>query len=208
MFLFPAATLAPRGVSAVHLPAAMPDDAALLHRARSGDPEAFRALVVRYERLVGHVVARVVADPADREDVAQETFLRVHKGLAGFRGEASLATWIARIAYHTALRHAHTRRPTPTGVGAPDGAAEPAGTDDAGAQTEADARDRVLRAAIDALPPAHRVALTLFHLDGFSHAQTAHVLGLPLGTLKNTLFRARQRLKDILPAAAPADDRR
>lgn len=184
----------------------MADEASLISRARQGDAEAFRALVVRYERLVGHVVARVLADPADREDAGQETFLRVHQNLAGFRGEAALGTWIARIAYHTALRHARKARPSATGVGAPFGAPEPAGTHDAGAAAEAARRDRVLQAAIATLPPARRVALTLFHLDGLSHADCARVLGLPLGTLKNTLFRARRHLKDALLAAAPAED--
>lgn len=184
----------------------MPDDSALIHRARQGDAEAFRAIVVRYERLVAHVVGRVLTDAADREDAGQETFLRVHENLAGFRGDAALGTWIARIAYHTALRQARRSRPQATGVGAPDGPPEPASTNDAGGASEAAHRDRVLRRAIGTLPPAQRVALTLFHLDGFSHADCAEALGLPLGTLKNTLFRARKRLKDTLLASAPAED--
>ncbi|WP_420455734.1 RNA polymerase sigma factor [Rubrivirga sp.] len=182
----------------------MPDDSALLRSARSGDPDAFRTLVVRYQGLVAHVVGRVVADPAEREDVGQEVFLQVHRRLDQFRGDAQLSTWVGRIAYHAALRHVRRRRPTPIGLGTD--APEPPGPDDSDAASEAEHRDRVLRAAIDSLPPAHRVALTLFHLDGLSHAQVAETLGLPLGTVKNTLFRARKRLKDLLLTATPRED--
>ena len=183
----------------------MPDDTSLLHAARSGDPDAFRAIVVRHQALVAHIVGRVVPDASEREDVGQEVFLQVYRRLDQFRGEAALATWIGRIAYHAALRHVRRRRPTPTGLGTED-APEPTGSDVSDARSEADRRDRVLRAAIASLPPAYRVALTLFHLDGLSHAEVAETLGLPLGTVKNTLFRARKRLKNLLLTAAPRED--
>ena len=92
----------------------MPNDDAFLRSARSGDPDAFRALVVRYQGLVAHVVGRVVSDPSEREDAGQEVFLQVYRRLDQFRGDAQLSTWIGRIAYHAALRHVRERRPTPT----------------------------------------------------------------------------------------------
>src|SRR5512142_1232290 len=79
------------------------DDLSLVEKARAGEPDAFRALVVRYQRKVYAVALGIVKDPDLAWDVAQEAFVRVHRGLAGFKGEAAFSTWLFRIATHLGI---------------------------------------------------------------------------------------------------------
>jgi RNA polymerase sigma factor (sigma-70 family) len=187
-------------------PLFMNDESALVRRVVAGEEAAFRTLVERYERLVAHVVGRIVED-SDRDDVGQEVFVKVYRGLHSFRGEARLSTWIARVAVHTALNHAEKRRPAATArlgdhaslhLAAPDILPD--------ARMAANERDHFVRFAIATLPATYRVALTLFHLDGFSHAEIAEALDMPLGSVKSNLFRARRRLKEALLATHPAEE--
>ncbi len=184
----------------------MNDEQELVRRVLARDEAAFRTLVERYERLVAHIVAGIVAAD-DRDDVGQDVFVRVYRRLDSYRGEAPLSTWIARVAVNTALHHAEKRRPTPTwnraGVPAEQLPSSDSHPDDSTARRQ---RDRALYAAIAALPPAYRVALSLFHLDGFSIAEIAVALGMPVGTVKSNLFRARRLLKEALLAAHPLDE--
>src|ERR671914_788249 len=87
-----------------------PTDASLIERCQQGDEQAFRELVDRYKNLVFGVIARSAADPARVEDVAQEVFLRIHRGLPYFRGDAKLTTWIYRIVLNLLSHDADRRR--------------------------------------------------------------------------------------------------
>ncbi len=187
--------------------AAPHDETGLVEHVLTGDVGAFRDLVVRYQRLVAHIVFRI-APAADAEDICQEVFVKVYRRLDTFRHDAKLSTWIARIARNTALHHLEKRRPDLLGDLGSDSAGDPldrlAGGDllpDAHAD-RADAHAR-LHAAIDRLPVHYRTVLTLFHLDEMSYDEIVAVTGLPLGTVKNYLHRARRLLKDVLLAADP-----
>jgi RNA polymerase sigma-70 factor (ECF subfamily) len=184
------------------------DDLALVSRAKSGDAEAFRALVVRHQRKVYAVALGIVKDPDLAWDVSQETFVRVHQHLDDFKGDAAFSTWTMRIAHHLAIDVLRKER---------------AGTRDALEDVrEADleaASDGVLAAALDAnpqrgvlrrelhgkitealgrIPVAHREILVLREVEGLSYEELAKELGIPKGTVMSRLFHARKKMQALL----------
>ena len=192
-------------------------DQEIVRRILQGDRAAFVAFVERYERLVRHVVFRMVRDGRDREELCQDVFMKAHRHLARFRFEAKLSTWLARIAYTTALNHLEKKRlPLYADVAAPHEEAEPGRlnklaqlpSEDVGPEAEAAALDvrALVHGALDGLPVAQRTALTLYHLEGMSVKEVGEVMGLPDGTVKSHLFRARKQLKDLLLAQYHPDD--
>jgi RNA polymerase sigma-70 factor (ECF subfamily) len=168
-----------------------------------GNQEAFARLMKAHLPLVAHITARMVTDQEDRRDICQDVFLKVYSHLDRFRGESKLSTWIARIAYNTCLNHAQKKRPEISDDTRPgnriddradDGAAPPE------AETESfDVNERLHR-EIGLLPVRYRAVLTLFHLEGMRIGEIASVMGMPEGTVKNDLFRARRILKEKLLA--------
>ena len=171
----------------------MDQDAHLVSRVLQGSPQAFRQLVQQHERLVWHMVSRVVSHPEDSEDICQEVFLRVYQKLPTFHFQSKLSTWIATIAYRTAInyvkkdkRHAQETLDQPLPQVAPE----------AQDQLEKEALYTYVHQLINKLPVHYKTVLTLFHLEEMSLAEIHEVTGMPTGTIKNYLFRARKRLKD------------
>lgn len=163
-------------------------------------PGAFEALVQRHERLVWHLVHRMVRHPEDTRELCQDVFLRVHRQLHRFRFESALGTWIGRIAFSVANRHLQRRRialdvPYEDDIDAVERIGD--GFDLEAACADADLVARVA-AAIDALPPLPRTIVTLYHREELGIAEVAAVTGLPEGTVKSHLFRARLRLRAVL----------
>ncbi len=208
----PAGALAP--AAAVAAAGERDADRALAEAVRAGTPGAFERLVRTHQRLVWHVVQRLVRDTEDTRELCQETFLQVHRHLHQYRGESRLATWIGRVAYHRALRHLERRRLDLVALA-------DEGDDDTGAwlaqaadplDLEAQVADaqlqRHLHAAIEALPPLPRLLLTLYHLEELPIPEIAQITGVATGTIKSHLFRARLRLRATLAQAAgrPAAD--
>jgi RNA polymerase sigma factor (sigma-70 family) len=181
-----------------------PDNsAATVERVLNGDHEAFASLMKSHLPLVMHVVARMVSDHEDRKDLCQEIFLKVYRGLDGFRGESKLSTWIAQIAYNTCLNHSLKKRP---GLldDSPRGAEnrEPEDRESALPDeriVDGDVSEK-LHSEISRLPVRYRAVLTLFHLEGMPIGEIAAVMDMPEGTVKNDLFRARRILKEKLLA--------
>jgi RNA polymerase sigma factor (sigma-70 family) len=181
-------------------------DLALAQAALRNEPGAFERLVAQYQRLVWHVVQRTVHHTEDARELCQEAFLRVHANLRQYRGESRLGTWIARVAYHLALRHLERKRsrgiqlelPT-TQDEAPHPAWEPA-TDADGVEQEVSAAQtqRLLHAALQRLEPMPRLLLTLYHLEELPIAELANITGLAEGTIKSHLFRSRKQLRALL----------
>lgn len=170
----------------------------LVKRIVGGNRQAFGLLVQRYEKLVFHVVQRVVVDPQDVEDISQEVFVKIHRGLAGFAFEAKLSTWIARIAYLTAINYLKKYRRLPTEPLLPSqplSADEEATPDQAAIQNDTSA---YVHALILQLPEAYRTVLTLYHLEEFSIPEIETITGMPEGTIKSNLYRARKQLKEKL----------
>jgi RNA polymerase sigma-70 factor (ECF subfamily) len=179
----------------------METDEELVARVLAGDRNAFRHLIARYERLVAHVVSRLVRDDADREEVCQDVFLRVYRGVGHFRFGSKLSTWIARIAHRASLNHLEKKR-LPLCEDLPDAeqarlqptSAAPDPLEDAVAE---EAR-RFVRQAVHALPAAYRTVVTLHYLEEMTVSEVGDVMNLPAGTVKSHLFRARRLLKDAL----------
>ncbi len=195
-------------------------DRALLAAIARGERGSFETLVRRHQRLVWHVVQRLVRDPEDTRELAQEVFLRVHRTLHQFRGDSRLSTWIARVAWTMAVRHLQTRR-----IELVDTHQAAHDTDDDGplppaVRDAADPLDLVsqladaqqvqqLRAQIERLPPLQRLLLTLYHLHETPVGEIAAITGLPEGTVKSHLHRSRRQLREWLapPVRAPETDR-
>ncbi|MBD3403308.1 sigma-70 family RNA polymerase sigma factor [candidate division GN15 bacterium] len=167
----------------------------------TGNPEAFRTFMERYNSLVAHVVYRLVPNEADRQDVCQDVFVKAYRNLKGFNFEAKLSTWLARIAFNTAVNHLEKRRVDLYD----DVTAEHQHFEDAAVESRspeetvaaADAADRVRR-EIDSLPVLYGTILALYHLEDMSYKEIGDILQLPDGTVKSYLFRARKMLKDRL----------
>ncbi len=179
------------------------DDRELVGRVCDGDQQAFRTLVERYQRLVFHIVGRLLSDRQDQEDVCQEVFLRVYKHLGGFKREAKLSTWIGTIAYNSAATflgrsRSHGSEQQISVEKLQEQLPAPGQTPAAAAETGE--RAEMLRAEIDRLPPEYGVVVALFHLEEMRYEEIAGIMKLPLGTVKSHLFRARKMLKERLTA--------
>ncbi len=159
-----------------------------------GHPDAFATLVERYDRAVYHLAYRTLRDVEEARDTTQEAFFKAFRSLRTFKPGAKFSTWIFAIAYHACCDRLN-RRKHYTGDELPERA-------DAGPGPEAQviALDEAsrLRAAIEALPEKYRTVITLFHLQGKQYEEIASVLGLPMGTVKTHLFRAKEHLRRLL----------
>ena len=172
-------------------------DARLVGLALAGSQPAFQEIVRRYERPVYNLICRIVRDPAVAEDVAQETFLKMYRGLAGFDGNRRFSSWIFRIANNAALDALRRKRGDPLFESVGEEAAIPTPAD----PVEAAALGKALGAALDALRPEWRAAIVLRYQEGCSYNEIADVLGVPEGTAKTFVHRARKQMADALAAA-------
>jgi RNA polymerase sigma-70 factor (ECF subfamily) len=187
----------------------MNDDAPLVARAQAGDARAFEVLVNRHGPRVYNLALRLVRDPEEAEDLAQEALVRAWRALGGYRGEARFGTWLYRIVTRVCYDRMPRLAADLAALGdeaeemlrLADPAPEPAAlalASDLAAQ---------LHAAMDGLPPGFRLLLALRHLQELSYADIAAVTGLPEGTVKSGLSRARAQLRAALEADPPAPER-
>jgi RNA polymerase sigma-70 factor (ECF subfamily) len=176
------------------------DDRVLVDAVLARRPGSFEALVTRHQKLVWHLVYRIVQHPEETRDLSQEVFLKVHQRLHQFRFESALGTWIGRIAFSVASRHMQRKRlpmvePGEDGTSPLDRVSDDFDLEAACADTEL---LQHMNAAIEALPPLQRTLITLYHVDELGIADVARIAGLPTGTVKSHLFRARLRLRQHL----------
>lgn len=190
-------------------------DIELVRLAQAGDMRAFEALVVKHQRRIARHVARFIKSADDVEDVVQEVFVRVYRGLASFRGDSLFYSWLYRIASNTALNHLRRVSPeVPLGDDAPE---ERAGEFLPGV-SDAAQPDRTLMAeqiadavqrALAKLQPQLAEALLLFEVENKSYAEIAEMLQIPIGTVRTRIFRARDFIaKRLSPVLGPLRDRR
>lgn len=172
-------------------------DAELVLQAQAGDREAFGALVERYSPMVRRLTRAVLRHPEDADDAAQDAFLSAWNAVRRFDGRSPLGPWLARIALNAARDLRRRRRVRAT-------EAVPAGQPAPGATPDRAADQALLRERLDwalaELPERHRLALVLFEVEGYSHAELAALLGIPEGTARSDVFHARRRLRAILGA--------
>ena len=168
----------------------------LVARCRRGEEAAFRELVERYSPMVFALAGRLVQAPQRPEDIAQETFLRVHRGLPYFRGEAKLSTWIYRIVSNVAFEARGKEHPRDVSL-----------DDDTAPVPRPGLRDRVfsdielrdrLDKALARLPAHYRVLVHGHYVKGVTYEDLAAALDLPVGTVKTHLVRAKRLLRDAL----------
>ena len=181
------------------------EDGEIVRRVLGGEEALFEVLVRRYQsRVVSHVT-RMVGSREDAMDLAQEIFLKVFQALDRFNPAYKFSTWLFRIAGNAAIDHLRKRRPRTVPLESPDpeGAGpftpEQRSTGlDPYAELRNVERGRAIHAAIEGLPDDFRELIALRHFAGLSYEEIAEVKKLPLGTVKNKLFRARVVLKERL----------
>ena len=185
-------------------------DSSLVLLAQEGNARAFEALVIKYQRRIARHVARYVKLASDVEDVVQETFIRAYRGLGSFRGQSTFYTWLYRIATNTAFTHLQ-RSPGEILLG--DASPEERTDTFEPGISDAEQPDRALMAkqiaetvqqALAKLKPELAEALMLYEVENKPYAEIAQMLGIPIGTVRTRIFRAREfiakRLEPVLGA--------
>lgn len=175
----------------------------------AGHGEAFEALIDRYQRLVVHIVHRMILNAEDRQDICQDVFIKVYRSIAGFRFEAKLSTWISRIAYNTCLNHLQKKHEELLDEALPPiESLDEVPTETPGPDTIVTRQDISLRlrAEIEQLPVIYRTILSLYHLEEMSYSEIGEIMDLPEGTVKSYLFRARKHLKRRLTSRYTEED--
>jgi RNA polymerase sigma-70 factor, ECF subfamily len=192
-------------------------DQQLVERVQRGDKRAFELLVGKYQRKIFRLLSRLIRDPAEIEDVAQEAFIKAYRALPNFRGDSAFYTWLYRIAINTAKNHlvAHGRR----AASSSDAALEDVeGFEDASQLRNEDTPDRLLLSrqvaeavnrAIEALPEDLRTAIVMRELEGLSYEEIAASMNCPIGTVRSRIFRAREAVAaELRPILETSKDRR
>ena len=199
-----------------------PEEAAIVQDLKAGSEDAFAWLIAKYHQPIYSLIARTLQNPEDASDVTQDVFIKVFRGISGFHGDASLRTWIYRIALHEASnqrrwwsRHRRQEVTMETEAGESsdgqsicikdilvDGHDSPF---EMAAQQEI--RDRV-EAELRQVPEPFRAVVILRDIEGFAYEEVAEILGVNLGTIKSRLMRGRAHLKARLAPFAEAAAKR
>ena len=183
----------------------MRDEHDLIRQCQTGDEQAFRHLVKRYEDRIYGLACSIIGDREAAKDAAQEAFIRAYRALGKFEGKSSFYTYLYRIATNVCLTVAQREQRRPDSVSL-DGMQEANamaldrfwGTDEP--QNDIDRiglRDQIQN-VLNLLSPEHRAVVVLKDIEDLSQEEIANVLGLSIGTVKSRLSRARARLRDLL----------
>jgi RNA polymerase sigma-70 factor, ECF subfamily len=186
------------------------EDASLVADLKAGSEQAFALLIAQYHQPLYSLIARSINDPADAADLTQEVFIKVFRSIRGFHGDASLRTWLYRIALREASnqrrwwsRHKRQEITIDSSCDADDNSlslsetlADPHDSPyDHAVQTES--RER-LEAALRQLPQPFRTIVVLREIEGFAYEEIAEILDLNIGTVKSRLTRGRSALRELL----------
>ena len=177
-------------------------DGELIVNAVSGRSDDFEELVRRYQRPITSYVFRMLGDYDSALDVTQEVFIKVYKSLTKYSPEYKFSTWLYRIAHNAAVDHMRRNSVTPQSLETEnaDGSYQ-IQIESCGSSPEQDRERSEWRTEIDAvvkcLPTAYRNLILLRHSRDLSYDEIAEVTGLPLGTVKNRLFRAREMMREM-----------
>lgn len=167
----------------------------LLERLRAGDAAAFEALVRTHQHRVFAVALRMLGRRAEAEEVAQEVFLRAYRGIADFRGDSRLSTWLYAITSRLCLNRLASSDHRPGVEGEETLLRVPSSHGNPGSEAERRELGEALRQAIAALPEERRIVLVLRDLEGLSYEEIAEALGLEPGTVRSRLHRARMEVR-------------
>ncbi len=181
----------------------MIDERQLITEILTGNKAALQTFIESYQKLVSHVVFRMVTNIHDREDLCQEVFIKVYQNLSGFNYGCKISTWIARIAHNSCLNYLEKKRvPLLDDIISSkeeniidrfsDNSVLPDG------YTETRELNQRVQDEINLLPPRIGVLLALYHLEEMSYEEIAEITQQPMGTVKSYLYRARKMLKENL----------
>ena len=185
-------------------------DAELATQAARGDPHAFEAIMRRHNRALFRTARAILRDDAEAEDALQEAYLQAHRTLGGYRGDARLSTWLARIVANEALMRLRkqVRRsaivPIHSGLADEEIDQRTEGSMEKEPETSARRAEvrKLLEARIDALPNAYRSVFMLRAVEEYTVDETAAILQIPEATVRSRLFRARSLLREGLASEA------
>ncbi len=194
-------------------------DLDLVQRVKNGDREAFNLLILKYQRKVSRLVARLVRNPDEADDVVQEAFIKAYRALPQFRGDSAFYTWLYRIAVNTAKNHlvSQGKRPISLSDLASNDSDEESfelpvvSTDNNTPEAELMSRQvaEAVNRAVAALPEELRTALSLREIDGLSYEEIAEAMNCPIGTVRSRIFRAREAVAaELRPLLNLSPDRR
>jgi len=185
-----------------------PTDQQLVNRVLNGDNNAFSAIIKNTENLVAQIVFKMINNPGDRKDLAQDIYLKTFKNLPGFRFQSKLSTWIASIAYNTCINYLEKKKTEPQND-FPNNHEELAINQllpnrysgypyptDPGNRLIRKELSKILAVEIEMLSPVYKTLITLYHNEEMSYEEIGLITGLPSGTVKSYLFRARKSLKE------------
>lgn len=192
-------------------------DLQLVERVREGDKRAYGLLVEKYRRKLMRLLSRMVRDPDEIEDIAQETFIKAYRALPQFRGDAAFYTWLYRIAVNTAKNYlaAKSRGMQTLSDQALNDEDEPderlVAQDISTPESELLTKQvaYAVNEAVEALPEELRQAITLREIEGMSYEEIAEAMDCPIGTVRSRIFRAREAIAAKLrPILGTSEDRR
>jgi RNA polymerase sigma-70 factor (ECF subfamily) len=191
----------PRDDAAQPAAAADQSDLELVRRVQRGERGAFDLLVLKYQHKVVKLVARMLRDPAEAEDVAQEAFVKAYRAIGSFRGDSAFYTWLYRIAVNTARNTMASRQRRPLDYEADLSESEQSAVesrmrhgDTPEAAALSDEIHRTVNDAIAALPEDLRTAIILREVEGLSYEEIAETMDCPVGTVRSRIFRAREAI--------------
>jgi RNA polymerase sigma factor (sigma-70 family) len=181
------------------------DDKKLIEKIHNGDLSAIRSLVEENKNLIWHIIITMVGRNRDSEDLFQEVFLRVFKGIKAFRADARISTWIGSIAHHVCIDYLRKKKKeTASQHDEQDQKSVPGfAQDKSWKKTENEDLNQIVLATIDKLPADYRTVITLYHLDERSYREITEITGMPEGTVKSYISRGRNLLRETLTALIP-----
>lgn len=177
------------------------NDIELVRRVLTGDKEAFRSLVERYQNYVFSVAITIIKNREEAEEVAQDVFIKVYKQLGSFQQRSQLSTWLYTITYRTALDYARRKRPYTEPIEREDGQTLPIAENPAAGPSDQllqhDLRE-TLQEAVKKLEPADAALLQLYYFKERSVREITEITGMSASNVKTRLFRLRNQLKEVL----------
>jgi RNA polymerase sigma factor (sigma-70 family) len=181
-----------------------------VERVLSGETNAFGIIIKNTENLVAKIIFEMINNDSDRKDVAQDIYIKVYQKLSGFKFQSKLSTWIGQICYNTCIDHLRKKKLVLTEIIFEE---EPGkendmldmmnraqGNFDESADTIVTGKNisAIVKKKIEKLPAIYKTLISLYHNEELSYDEIGTITGLPAGTVKNYLFRARRQLKNDL----------
>lgn len=193
-----------------------PEDKLLVNKVLKGNSAAFGIIIQHTEKLVANIIFKMINRQEDRKDLVQEVYLKVYRKLPDFKFESKLSTWIARICYNACLDHLRKKQlvlPDDIHWAADDVPDEnqpykTSTTTDEQSMRSVQRKELagILQSEIELLPPVYKTLITLFHQEELSYDELAGITGMPAGTVKSYLYRARNVLRKSLLSKYAKED--